>query len=85
VREVHLTGMKVHFTCFCFDVFIFPHLYCNRCYQHIVRQCLCKHRPRHNNRGSCVFCRSDAPVDWLDSSHVIYVYCRSVSIPLQYK
>jgi hypothetical protein len=27
MREVHLTGVKVHLTYFCFDVFIFPHLY----------------------------------------------------------
>jgi hypothetical protein len=24
---------------------------------------------------------TDAPVDWLDSDQVIYVYCRSMSVP----
>jgi hypothetical protein len=24
---------------------------------------------------------TDAPVDWLDSDHVICVYCRSMSVP----
>jgi hypothetical protein len=24
---------------------------------------------------------SDEPIDWLDSDHVIYVYCRSMSVP----
>jgi hypothetical protein len=24
---------------------------------------------------------TDAPVDWLDSDHVIYVHCRSISVP----
>jgi hypothetical protein len=28
---------------------------------------------------------NDAPIDWLDSNHVICVYCRSMSIPWLYK
>jgi hypothetical protein len=28
---------------------------------------------------------TDAPIDWLDSDHVICVYCRSMSVPLRYK
>jgi hypothetical protein len=28
---------------------------------------------------------TDAPVDWLDSDQVIYVYCRSISVPQLYK
>jgi hypothetical protein len=28
---------------------------------------------------------TDAPIDWLDSDHVIYVYCRSMSLPRLYK
>jgi hypothetical protein len=27
--------------------------------QHVARQQLCKHGPTCNNKGSCVFCRSD--------------------------
>jgi hypothetical protein len=27
---------------------------------------------------------TDAPIDWLDSDHVIYVYCRSMSVPRLY-
>jgi hypothetical protein len=27
---------------------------------------------------------TDAPIDWLDSDHVIYVYCRSTSVPRLY-
>jgi hypothetical protein len=25
--------------------------------------------------------QTDAPTDWLDSNHVIYVYCRFMSVP----
>jgi hypothetical protein len=28
---------------------------------------------------------TDAPIDWLDGDHVIYVYCRSMSVPWLYK
>jgi hypothetical protein len=28
---------------------------------------------------------TDAPIYWLDSDHVIYVYCRSMSVPRLYK
>jgi rhodanese-related sulfurtransferase len=28
---------------------------------------------------------TDAPVDWLDSDRVIYVYCRTMSVPRLYK
>jgi hypothetical protein len=28
---------------------------------------------------------TDAPIDWLDSDHVICVYCRSMSVPQLYK
>jgi hypothetical protein len=28
---------------------------------------------------------TDMPIDWLDSDHVIYVYCRSTSVPRLYK
>jgi hypothetical protein len=28
---------------------------------------------------------TDAPIDWLDSDHVICVYCRSKSVPQLYK
>jgi hypothetical protein len=28
---------------------------------------------------------ADAPIDWLDSDHVICVYCRSMFIPRLYK
>jgi hypothetical protein len=27
---------------------------------------------------------TDAPIDWLDSGHVICVYCRSMSVPRLY-
>jgi hypothetical protein len=27
---------------------------------------------------------TDAPIDWVDSGHVICVYCRSMSVPLLY-
>jgi hypothetical protein len=27
---------------------------------------------------------TDAPIDWLDSDHVICVYCRSMSVPWLY-
>jgi hypothetical protein len=27
----------------------------------------------------------DAPIDWLDSDHVICAYCRSMSVPRLYK
>jgi hypothetical protein len=27
----------------------------------------------------------DAPIDWLDTDHVIYVYCRPMTIPRLYK
>jgi hypothetical protein len=33
--------------------------YCKGFAQHVARQQLCKHGPTCNNRGSCVFCRSD--------------------------
>jgi hypothetical protein len=29
--------------------------------------------------------QTDAPLDWLDSDHVICVYCRSMSVPRLYK
>jgi hypothetical protein len=28
---------------------------------------------------------TDAPIDWLDSDHVICVYCRFMSVPRPYK
>jgi hypothetical protein len=28
---------------------------------------------------------TDTPIDWLDSDHVIYVYCRSMFVPRLYK
>jgi hypothetical protein len=28
---------------------------------------------------------TDAPIDWLDTDHVICVYCRSMSVPRLYK
>jgi hypothetical protein len=28
---------------------------------------------------------TDTPIDWLDSDHVICVYCRSMSVPQLYK
>jgi hypothetical protein len=28
---------------------------------------------------------TDAPIDWLDSNHVICVYCRSMSVPRLYR
>jgi hypothetical protein len=28
---------------------------------------------------------TDAPVDWPDNNHVIYVYCRSMPVPRLYK
>jgi hypothetical protein len=28
---------------------------------------------------------TDAPIDWLDSDHVIYVYCRYMSVPRLFK
>jgi hypothetical protein len=28
---------------------------------------------------------TDPPIDWLDSGHVICVYCRPVSVPRLYK
>jgi hypothetical protein len=28
---------------------------------------------------------TDAPIDWLDSDHVVYIYCKSMSVPLLYK
>jgi hypothetical protein len=28
---------------------------------------------------------TDPPIDWLDSDHVICVYCRSMSVPRLYK
>jgi hypothetical protein len=28
---------------------------------------------------------TDAPIDWLDSNHVVYVYSRSMAIPWLYK
>jgi hypothetical protein len=28
---------------------------------------------------------TDAPIDWLDSDHVICAYCRSMSVPRLYK
>jgi predicted acylesterase/phospholipase RssA len=28
---------------------------------------------------------TNAPIDWLDSDHVIRVYCRSMSVPPLYK
>jgi hypothetical protein len=34
-------------------------IYCNESDQRVIRQQLCKHGPTRNNRGSCVFCRSD--------------------------
>jgi hypothetical protein len=27
---------------------------------------------------------TDAPIDWLDSDHVTYIYCRSMSVPRLY-
>jgi hypothetical protein len=27
---------------------------------------------------------TDVPIDWLDGDHVIYVYCRSMSVPRLY-
>jgi hypothetical protein len=33
--------------------------YCKRFDQRVARQQLCKHSPTRNNRGRCVFCRSD--------------------------
>jgi hypothetical protein len=27
---------------------------------------------------------TDAPIDWLDGDHVIYVYCRSMYVPRLY-
>jgi hypothetical protein len=37
--------------------------------------------------GEAVFSvdRSDAPIDWLDSHHVVWVYCKSLSVPRLYK
>jgi hypothetical protein len=28
---------------------------------------------------------TNVPIDWLDSDHVIHVYCRSMSVPRLYK
>jgi hypothetical protein len=28
---------------------------------------------------------TDVPINWLDSDHLIYVYCRSISVPRLYK
>jgi hypothetical protein len=28
---------------------------------------------------------TNTPIDWLDSDHMIYVYCRSMSVPQLYK
>jgi hypothetical protein len=48
----------------------------------VARQQLSKHGPTRNNTGSCVYIDpTDAPIDWLDSDHVICVYCSSMSVP----
>jgi hypothetical protein len=38
---------------------IVHYIYFNGFDQRLARQQLCKHSPTRNNRGSCVFCRSD--------------------------
>jgi hypothetical protein len=41
---------------------------------------------KHATTGKAVFSvhPTDVPIDWLDSDHVICVYCRSMSVPLLY-
>jgi hypothetical protein len=48
----------------------------------VTRQQLCKQSPTCKIVET-VFCvhPTAAPVNWLDSDHVICVYCRSMSVP----
>jgi hypothetical protein len=43
-------------------------------------------RVEHSTIEEAVFSvdPTDAPIDWLDSGHVIYVYCRSMFVPRLY-
>jgi hypothetical protein len=58
--------------------------YCKGFDQHVARQQLCKHGSTRNNRGSCVFCRSDRHASRLaDIGHVkclLQVHIRSAAI-----
>jgi hypothetical protein len=42
---------------------------------------------QHSTVGKAVFSvdPTDAPIDWLDSDHVVCVYCKSMSVPQLYK
>jgi hypothetical protein len=61
-------------------------LNCNGFDQSVAKQQLNKHGEARNNSES-VFSidATDAPVDWLGSDHVIYVYYMSMSVPRLYK
>jgi hypothetical protein len=54
--------------------------------QRVAKQQLFKQGPTSNNKEA-VFSvdPTDAPIVWLDSYHVGYVYCRSKSVPRLYK
>jgi hypothetical protein len=60
--------------------------YCNGLDQRLARKQLCK-QVQHATVEEAVFSvvPTDAPIDWLDSDHVICVYYKSMSVPRLYK
>jgi tRNA(Arg) A34 adenosine deaminase TadA len=54
--------------------------YCNGFDQRVARQQLCKHGPTSTiEEAGFSVVPTDAPVDWLDRDHVIYVSCDACS------
>jgi hypothetical protein len=60
--------------------------YCNGFDRRVARQQLCK-TVQHATIEEAVFSAvpTDAPIDWLDSDHVICIYCRPMFVPRLYK
>jgi hypothetical protein len=60
--------------------------YCNGLDQRVARQQFVN-MVQHATIEEAVFSvdPTDAPTDWLDRNRVIYVYCRSMSVPWVYK
>jgi hypothetical protein len=59
--------------------------YCNGFGQCFARQQLCKLKHATTEEAAFSVDPTVVPIDWLDSDHMICVYCRSVSILGLYK
>jgi hypothetical protein len=57
---------------------------CGYCLDNIITH-LIKALPDNSPVNTVQRATTDAPIDWLDSDHVICVYCRSISALLLYK